>query len=382
MTQSMIDRIADLTAQLVTIDSVNPSLVPGAAGEDAVAEFVAAWCRERGLEVTIDEVEPGRPNVIAIARGSGGGRSLMLNAHLDTVGFGGMADPLLPRRHGDLLHGRGSFDMKASLAAIMLVGEQAVTAGWRGDLILTAVCDEEYASIGTARIAQTVRADAAIVTEPSGLELCIAHKGFAWLEIETRGIAAHGSLAAEGVDAIAAMGPILCGISELQAALDRRPPHPLLGTPSVHASLISGGTELSTYPDRCTLAIERRTVPGERDDMVEAEFQALLEQAAVANPQFAATLTMGVTREPFEIAVDHPFARLVAESADRELGRAPDITGTFGWMDSALLAAAGIPTVIFGPDGSGAHADEESVDLPSVEATIRVLTAVASAFCG
>ncbi len=378
----MLDRIAALTADLIAIDSVNPSLVPGAAGEGAIARFVASWLRERGLVVDLDEVQPGRFNVVAIARGSGGGRSLMLNAHMDTVGHGGMRDPLLPRRDGDRLHGRGSFDMKASLAAIMLAGEHAASAGWRGDLIVTAVCDEEFASIGTAKIAETMTADGAIVTEPTGLELCIAHKGFAWLDIETHGVAAHGSLSNEGVDAIAAMGPILTSISAMQIDLDSRPSHPLLGTPSVHASLISGGTELSTYPDRCVLSIERRTVPGETNDAIELEFQSMLAAAAAANPRFSGTLRMGITRQPFEIALDHPFTRLVASTAARTLGADLSVTGGFGWMDSALLAAAGIPTVIFGPDGAGAHADEEWVDLNSADRALQVLIDVAAAFCG
>ncbi|MGI9255136.1 MAG: M20/M25/M40 family metallo-hydrolase [Thermomicrobiales bacterium] len=378
---SSLESLAALTSQLVAIDSVNPSLVPGAAGEREIAEYVAGWLRNAGLDVTLDEVAPGRFNVVGIARGSGGGRSLMLNAHMDTVGIGGMTDPLTPRRHGERLHGRGSFDMKASLATIMLAGAHAVSAGWRGDLIITAVCDEEYASIGTARIAETLRADGAIVTEPTGLELCIAHKGFAWLDIETRGVAAHGSLAEEGVDAISAMGPILCGITALQARLDAAPPHPLLRTASVHASLISGGTELSTYPDRCTLSIERRTVPGETPEHIEAEFQELLAEESRTNPRFSASLTMGLTREPFEIAPDDPFTLLVAGAIERELGAPAKITGAFGWMDSALLSAAGIPTVIFGPTGAGAHADEEWIDLPSVDSLLKVLVAAAAEFC-
>jgi acetylornithine deacetylase len=381
MTDDFLERIADLAARLVEIDSTNPSLVPGGAGESAIAAFVAQWLQSRGLEVTVEEIEPARPNVVAVARGSGGGRSLMLNAHMDTVGPGGMADPCVPRRDGDRLHGRGAFDMKASLAAIMLVGEAAASADWRGDLIVTAVADEEYSSIGTARIASTMSADAAIVTEPTGLELCVAHKGFAWLEIETRGIAAHGSLPDDGIDAIAAMGPVLTGLSHLQERLGAGARHPLLGAASVHASLISGGTELSTYPDRCTLGIERRTIPGETPEAVEAEFGDLLSGIAATDPRFEATLEMGLVREPFEVDPAHPFPALVREIASRDLGRDIPVTGAFGWMDSALLAAAGIPTVIFGPDGAGAHADEEWVDLPSAAATCRILLEVAREFC-
>lgn len=373
--------LPELTAALVAIDSVNPSLVPGGAGERAIAEYVAAWLADAGLETTIDDLGDDRCNVVAIARGSGGGKSLMLNAHMDTVGHGGMPDALAPRIVDGKLHGRGAFDMKASLAAIMLVGAEAVRSSWRGDLIITAVADEEFASIGTARIAETLKADAAIVTEPTDLELCVAHKGFAWLEVTTRGLAAHGSLAEVGVDAIAAMGPVLTGIAELQRGLAARPPHPLLGPPSVHASLISGGTELSTYPDICTVGIERRTIPGEIAADVEDEIGQILLRAAEADPRLRAEITMGLVREPFEIEEEHPFVALVHARATHVLRTAPVVSGGLGWMDSALLAEVGIPTVIFGPRGDGAHADEEWVDLASVEQARAVYAAVAAEFC-
>ena len=373
--------LPELTAALVAIDSVNPSLVPGGAGERAIADFVAAWLTDAGLDTRIDDLGDNRCNVVAIARGTGGGKSLMLNAHMDTVGYGGMTDPLTPRTAEGKLHGRGAFDMKASLAAIMLVGEEAARASWRGDLIITAVADEEFASIGTARIAETLKADAAIVTEPTDLELCVAHKGFAWLEVTTRGVAAHGSLADVGVDAIAAMGPVLSGIGDLQLALAARPPHPLLGPPSVHASLVSGGTELSTYPDICTVGIERRTIPGEIAADVEDEIGQILLHAAERDPRLRAEITMGLVREPFEIEDDHPFVALVRETASNVLNAPVTLTGGLGWMDSALLAEVGIPTVIFGPHGDGAHADEEWVDLASAEKARAVYAAVAAAFC-
>ncbi len=377
-----LDDIAVLTAQLVAIDSTNPDLVPGGAGEANVAAFVAGWLRAAGLNVTVQDLGPNRANVVGVLPGSGGGQSLMLNAHMDVVGAGGMADPWAPRREGDRLYGRGSFDMKASLAAIMLVAREAASWGLRGDLLVTAVADEEFASIGTQDIVRLYRADAAIVTEPTGLELCVAHKGFVWIEVETTGVAAHGSLPDIGVDAIAMMGPVLTALAALERKLREGPRHPLLGTGSVHASLITGGQELSSYPHRCILGIERRTVPGESQLLVEAEIAEIIGAAADRDSTFRAEQRTLLVREPFSVDMDEPIVQLANQELERVRGTAAPVSGAFGWMDSALLAAAGIPTVILGPDGEGAHADEEWVDLSSALATAEALSGIVRAFCG
>jgi acetylornithine deacetylase len=377
--------MTDLTAllgQLVAIDSINPALVPGGAGETTIARFVAEWARGLGLEVEIVEPTPGRPSVVAVARGTGGGRSLILNAHTDTVGVAGMADPLTPRVEGNRLYGRGAYDMKAGLAASMAVIEAAVGRGWRGDLILTAVADEEHASIGTAAVVERWRADAAIVTEPTGLDLSIAHKGFSWLTVETHGVAAHGSRPDLGVDAIAKIGAILVALERHDHELRAGAGHPLLGTGSVHASLISGGQELSSYPEHCRLEIERRTVPGEDAALVERQIRALLDAASAADPALRATLSLGLVRDPYEIAPDAPIVAAVRRHATAARGSAPAYVAGTGWMDSALLGAAGIPTVIFGPDGAGAHAVEEWADLDSVARCTEILLATAEEWCG
>jgi acetylornithine deacetylase len=344
--------IAELTAALVAIDSVNPALVPGGAGEAEIAAFVAGWLRDAGLKTEIDEPAPSRPSVIATAKGAGGGRSLMLNAHLDTVGGD------VPQRiDGRRLHGRGAFDMKASVAACMVVA--AAVRDLRGDVIVTLVSDEEHASLGTASVLETYSADGCIVTEPTGLRACVAHKGFVWAEIETRGKAAHGSRPEFGEDAIVRMGPVLVQLDELSRRLKANP-HPLLGPPSIHASLIEGGQELSTYPERCTLQIERRTLPGETDEAVRAELAAL-----------GGALTMGLTRPPFE-ADSQELIDLVSTG---------EPIGDPAWMDSALTAAKGIPTVVFGPAGAGAHAADEWVDLDSVVRCAGTLLAAAERWC-
>ena len=375
------EELTALTAELVAIDSTNLDLVPGGAGEVNIARFVAGWLESVGLDVEVHELGPSRANVIAVARGNGGGRSLMLNAHMDVVGAGGMAEPWTPRIDGTRLYGRGAYDMKASLAAIMLAGREAARLRLRGDVIVTAVADEEFASIGVQDVVRRMGADAAIVTEPTGLDLCVAHKGFVWLEVETRGVASHGSLPEEGVDAITKMGPVLTGLADLDGELRSRPGHHLLGPSSIHASLIQGGQELSTYPARCLLSIERRTIPGETPAEVEGQIAAILAEAGAADSSFQAEQRTLLVRDPFGVDLDQPIVDLARRQLAHVIGRAPEIVGAGGWMDSAFLAAAGIPTVIFGPDGEGAHADVEWVDLVSATRTADALLGIIAEFC-
>jgi acetylornithine deacetylase len=377
----MAQAVETLVSQLVAIDSINPDLVPGGAGEAAIAHFVANWLLDAGFEVTLDEPAPGRPSVVGIARGSGGGRSLMLNAHLDTVGVAGMEHPHEPRVEGNRLYGRGAYDMKGGLAAIMLAAAEAKQRGLRGDVIVTAVSDEEFASLGTDSIVLRWHADAAIVTEPTALDLCLAHKGFVWLEVEVTGKAAHGSRPDLGVDAIVQMGKVLVGIEQVQKTLESRPAHPLLGHGSLHASLITGGQELSSYPERCVLGIERRTLPEETPDIVLAEIQRILEPLAAADPTFAATVRVTLARAGLEVPPDAPIVQAVRGAATALLGHEPKPFGAAWWMDSAILGSSGIPTVIFGPGGAGAHAAVEWVDLDSVERCVEVLVETTASFC-
>ena len=370
----------DLLAALVAIDSVNPALVPGGAGEAEIAAFVAAWLTEQGLEVTVDEPLAGRPSVVGVARGTGGGASLMLNAHLDTVNVDGMERPHDPVVRDGRLYGRGAYDMKGGLAAIMAAGAAAARDRLAGDVIVTAVADEEHASEGVQSVLRRWRADACIVTEPTHLRACVAHKGFVWAQLETRGRAAHGSRPDLGVDAIVGMAPALAGIPALQRRLQARP-HPLLGAGSLHASLIAGGQELSSYPERCVLDVERRTVPGESAQDVERELHELLALAREADPRLDARLRMGLVREPFEVDPSADIVAAVRAAAARTLGAEPELVGHTAWMDAAFLAAAGIPTVVFGPSGEGAHAIEEHVELESVEQVAEIVTETARRFC-
>ena len=371
-----------LLAELVSIDSVNPDLVPGARGEGEIADFVAGWLRARGLDVHREETaRAGRPNVVAVARGIGGGKVLMLNAHMDTVGVAGMTDPFRPVVRQGRLYGRGAMDTKAALAAFMMATAGAVKRGLRGDIILTAVADEEYASAGTEAIVRKWKADAAIVGEPSGLEIVTTHKGFAWFEIETAGIAAHGSLPGVGVDAIAKMGKVLTAVDAMAADLKRLPGHAALGPGSIHASLIQGGQELSSYPASCRVGIERRTIPGETPDDVEVQLKRMLVSIGAQDPDFKATLKRIFARDPMEAAKDAPIVTALARSVRSVTGSEPAFAGMSGWLDSALLSAAGIPTVVIGPRGAGLHGIDEWVDLASVTACCEIIDATIEEFC-
>jgi acetylornithine deacetylase len=371
-----------LLEQLVRLDSVNPDLVPGGAGETRIASFVRDWLEERGFETHWLERTPGRPSVVGIARGTGGGKSVMLNGHLDTVTTAGMQIPALePRVEGGRLYGRGSFDMKAGVAAMLLAAATAKTLGLRGDVIVACVADEENASLGTSEVASQFKADAAIVCEPTNLELTVAHKGFVWANLTTHGRAAHGSRPDLGVDAIAKMGAVLVGLEALAAQLAQDPRHALLGTGSVHASLISGGEERSSYPASCTLEIERRTVPGETPELVRAELQAIIDSCATADPNFRANLEIGLVRAPHECGESESILHALRGHAREITGLEPRLSGAPFWTDCAILAEVGIPSLLYGPSGDGAHAAVEWVDLASVETCVRVYLETIREFC-
>lgn len=376
----MPDDVVELLSSLVAIDSVNPSLVPGAAGEREIAAFVSAWAGSAGLSAEVLEGTPGRPSVVVRARGTGGGRTLLLCGHYDTATVERMRDPHLPRVEGDRLYGRGAYDMKAGLAAALIACREVAALGLGGDVIVAAVADEEHSSLGVQEVLDTVRADAAIVTEPTELELAVAHKGFVWSQVEVTGRAAHGSRPHLGIDAIVKTGPILTAIGALDAALGAST-HPLLGRPSVHASLIQGGEELSSYPARCVLGLERRTLPGESGADVEAELGSLLDACRAADPDLDAAQRTLLVREPFEVAQDAAVVELVRAAAAGVLGAPPRIAGASYWADAAFIAGAGIPTVMLGPGGAGAHAADEWVSISDTDTVARILVAVAERLC-
>lgn len=368
-----------LLGSLVAIDSVNPSLEASGAGEAALAAFVADRLQGAGLDCRLSEVLPGRPNAICRLRGSRPGPVLLWNAHLDTVGVHGMGAPFEPRRADGRLYGRGSADTKAGLAAMMEAAERlAARPDFAGTLVLTGVVDEEYMSQGTEATLD-IRADGCVVAEDTALDLVTAHQGFGWYEIETIGRAAHGMHPDVGIDAIARMGRVLEALARFEREVLTADVHPLTGRAVFHNGTIQGGTELGIYPARCLLGIEIGCNPGMRMAERRMELQALLAELGDADKAFGAGLRVVVEREAFEVAPDAAIVRSL-EGASRAHGLLPRHRGMNAWMDAALLAAAGIPTVVFGPGGAGHHTDDEWVELGQVAMAADILETAARRF--
>jgi acetylornithine deacetylase len=384
----MSDPVVELLKALVAIDSVNPSLVTGARGEAAIARALTEHMKGVGLSVHVQEVAPGRPNVVGVLEGGRPGRSLMLCGHIDTVGVAGMARPFDSAERDGRLYGRGAQDMKSGVAAMVDAARVVAEGGGldAGRLIVACVVDEEHASIGAEALVTEWRADAAVVTEPTDLAIAIAHKGFEWVEIETEGRAAHGSRPSDGRDAIRMMGRVLTELDALDRALQAQPAHPLLGTASLHASVIHGGRELSSYPDRCHLQMERRTIPGERPGCAGREVADVLSRLGAADQEFRAASRPMFARSPYEIAADHPLVAAV-RSAAAEQWRVQSskfkvqTTGMSFWTDASVLGDAGIPALLFGPTGAGLHSVEEWVEVASVLACRDTLVTLTHAWC-
>jgi acetylornithine deacetylase len=380
----MSDYIATTLTELVRTRSINPAFADGdPSDERAIAARLGAMMQSLGMETTEYEPEPGRVSVVGRLRGSGGGRSLLLYGHIDTVGIAGMPEPFSAAIRDGKLYGRGSYDMKCGVAACLAAVKALRDAGTplRGDVLIAGVADEEVASIGMADVLRHVTADAAIVTEPTELRVCLAHRGFIWIEVETSGVAAHGSRFDLGVDANMRMGRFLARLDTLEQELRARTPHPLVGPPSLHAAVLRGGTGISTYANHCRLEIERRTVPGETEEQVLAEIRAITDALASEDPTFRATVRPMLTRSSFEVNRDAPIVTAVLGAAEGVLGTKPNVIGEPYWMDAALLSSAGIDTVVVGPAGAGAHALEEWVDLESIHQVAAILAKAATEFC-
>ena len=373
--------LIDLLRDLVAIDSVNPDLAPGAKGEAEIAAHCADWMRREGFDVELQEAAPGRPNAVGVLEGRAPGPALMFCGHIDTVGVEGMAAPFAPDVRGGRMYGRGAQDMKGGVAAMMEAARRAKEQWKAGRLIVACVCDEEYESIGAQALVKSFTADAAVVTEPTGLDVAVTHKGFAWIDIVTRGRAAHGSRPADGRDAILRMGRVLARLEALDADLAGRAADPLTGPPSLHASIIAGGREWSSYPDRCELKVERRTVDGETEAIVMREIEAILRDLKADDSEFDAEARLVAARSPYALPPAHALPDMLLSIA-REQGADARVAGMSFWTDAAILGEAGIPSVLFGPGGAGLHSVEEYVELADVEACAAALHTLAMRYCG
>lgn len=373
---------AALLRELVRLDSRNPSLVPGGPGEGAVAHLLAGVLEDWGFDTQLQEVAPGRPNVIARLRGSGGGRSLMLNGHIDVVGVEGMTHPPFEDVEKDgRIYARGACDMKGGVAAMCAAAAQ-LRGQVRGDLVVAAVVDEEWKSLGTSGlIASGFRADAAIVTEPTRLAIMPAHRGFVWIEVSVHGRAAHGSRWDLGVDAIRHAGLLLAELDRVDTEDLPRSTHPLLGRASLHAAFIEGGTGLSTYPDRCTVRIERRTIPGESVDDVRAEVDRACARVRDKRPEFRVDVAVLFSQPPSDVDPGSDIVSALTEVLRREK-MSTALIGMSAWTDAALLNAAGIPAICFGPGDMGlAHAAEEYIEVREIQKATEVMVSLGRSWC-
>ncbi|KAF5980396.1 diaminopropionate ammonia-lyase [Fusarium bulbicola] len=373
-----------LTQTLVQINSASPDLgsVPG-PGETAIARYVAAWLEHRDLETHWVEYTKGRPSVVGVVRGSGGGKSVMFNGHLDTVTIMGYDDdPLSGKIVDGRLYGRGSADMKGGVAAGMIALANTKNLGLRGDVIFTGVADEESLSKGTEDILRAGwRADAAVVSESTNLEINHAHKGYCHIEIKVYGLAAHGSRADLGIDAIVNAGHFLVEFGKYAKKLQEGHGDETLGTGTAHASVIDGGEEASSYPAQCTIIAERRTIPGETNEVVQKEFDNIIAKVAKEVTDFKAEANIFFSRPPQFTAADHPFTKLVSSIVGSVTGKDAVIAGAPFWTDCALLAEKGIVPLLWGPKGEGFHGKEEFVHIESIEQVAEGLTSIATEFC-
>lgn len=372
-----------LLKNLIKIPSVNPS-VEKRYDEEAIASYIAKWFRKtKRFRVIEQKVDKNRFNVIAILEGKGNGKSLMLNGHMDTVGTSYMTvNPFHPTEKKGRIYGRGSCDMKGSLAAMMsaTLALSKLPRPLEGDVIFTGVVDEEQGSKGTSKLVEHFRSDAAIVGEPTNLDIGVAHKGYAWLEVETIGREAHGSMPEQGIDAIEKMCAI---VSKLQALRrQHKLNHPLVGTAKIHTSTISGGTEWSTIPGNCILHLERRLLPGETPGDAVKELRQLIQQASKNDQNLRAKIRLARHAGSMEVNVKQPLVQFLLQVTRRLTGKC-QVVGVPYWTDAAILVnQARIPSCLFGPgDIKFAHSNLESIKARDVLTAATIYAATAQRYC-
>ena len=393
---SVAEAAVDLAVDLLRLDTVNPGLVPDAAGEASAVELLRSRLSDRGFDCRIVEPDgaPGRPSLLARhGRRTAGRRALLLNGHLDTVGVGAMSGPFDPRVEGGRetgrLYGRGACDMKAGVAGMVAAAEAAAAADPDAPVTLALVADEEDESLGTAAVIRLLAGqddlpDACLVGEPTWLDLAVAHRGFAVVDVELRGVAAHSSRPTEGVNAVTHLGRLLAAVERADRALGRREPHPLLGHASLMVTAAHGGSAPFSIPDTAHAVVEKRTLPGEHAAAALAEVTALVDALRAEDPSVDATTRLRVSREAFEQDGSATTASLAVALADRlEAAGAPrpDRVGAPYWMESALWQRAGVPTVVCGPAGGGLHSDVEWVELAQLRAYAVALATLIPRFC-
>ena len=371
MSSDLIDRteVVNLLSDLVRIPSVHPRM-GGGKGEAEVARYLADRLRALGIMPKVTDVHPGRPNVLVTIPGQTGGRHLLFEAHTDTVPPStGQADPFVPRIEGDRLYGRGSCDTKASVAAAFSALASVLPLRERRATISVAfTMGEELGHEGAKQLAASgLRADGAVIGEPTGLDVVAAHKGAVRWRMVTIGRSAHSSNPEKGCNAIVKMAGVIRVLERglIPALRERR--HPLLGPPTLCVGGIEGGLQVNIVPDRCAIELDWRILPGETWDYARKELEAVLAPARAEDPELHVEV-----EEPYqsfaglETPVDAPIVRLAREAVRRIDGEHP-VRGVAYGTDGAELSPAGIPCVVLGPgDIAQAHTSTEYVEVQQV----------------
>ncbi|WP_319447039.1 MULTISPECIES: M20 family metallopeptidase [unclassified Mycobacterium] len=373
------EETVELLEAMVRIDSVTPWLIPGGAGEGEVARYAQDWFTKLGLEVILEEVEPGRPNVLAWLRGSAPGPTICLTAHSDTVGYAGWPDRALnPVIEGDRMIGLGVADDKGACVAAMLAAAELVRSGAQlaGNVLIALAIDEEGVSIGMEHLVahHADEIDLAINLEPDGSHTIFGeHQGFGWIDIVVHGVPAHGSAPEKGVDAIVHMAEVITRLHRLDKTQWTPKPDPRNGRTVFHTGTIHGGTDYATYPNEVVLGIEIGTQPGETLANRVADIEAIFDEVKAEEPSFSGEVRVRLDRNPFTGEGNEALLTALADATEEVNGVRSKITGLNAWTDAALLQSAGIPTVLFGPDGGNYHAADEWVSIPDVIASAEIL---------
>jgi acetylornithine deacetylase len=376
----MKKHLISLLSELVAINSINRTL-SGGPGERQIAEFIARHLKDLQLDAAAHRVGSEQRNVTAVVPGSDRRRSLLLNAHLDTVGVDGMDQPFTLKCKEDRLYGRGTYDMKGSVAIMLLLAEYFARQAPPLDILLTFVADEEDKSTGMEYLVEdwlprvSPPPVGGIFLEPTEENIGVCHKGFTWYELTVNGKAAHGSLPEEGIDAILPLRAALNELNDIQTDLQSRDPDLLLGRPSLHSSIIRGGSELSVIPGRSNLQWERRTLPDESPRDLGHELERIIQAANRHPGDHTVKGREFFIRPPYRV----PDGAEILIRLQKATPRSQQVGLPF-WADSALAGAMGIPSILFGPCGHGAHATDEWVSLRSLIRVYEVMKNLIQSF--
>lgn len=384
------NEIMDFIGDLVSI----PSCHGIKEQETAIAEKIHDLFVKEGIESEISHVADGRCNVIARLKGTGSGRTLLLTGHTDTVPPYDMKDPFILKKDSDKLYGRGVVDMKGPLSCMIygIIAIKRAKIELYGDLIFAGVIDEEEKSLGTIDLLEKgIKADAAIVGEPTNFEVCVAHRGLEWFELFFQGRTVHGGAQKSGVNAILKASDFIHRTEEKLQPKIMKETHPIIGTSSMNYGTIHGGTQPSTVAGECCMSIDRRWVPGVKYEDVIKQYQDVIDELSKEDEQFKCTLKVmdsslmkkGYVHESMETDIDHPIVNIAMEKVKKVLGHESKITYFPAWSDGGLLSSYGnIPTVIFAPgDLQTAHSAEEQLEIRQILPAAFIYALIAKEFC-